>query len=461
MTALPNRSPGTEGRASPVRADAPSGGRASKRFACTARGAGAMGLVLAAALTGCTSEAAAPAQEPDASADLFLPRIPWEGGAEYWAQFSNADAAGWSDPAFFPIVSWHNGISSNEEVQYDKSLGLNTYIGLSEDTSFDLFEANDVFWIGDRLNESFNPESPHWVGTFLDDEVDGRFSPEQGLRQLEARAQTAPAGTFTMANFTQMVISQDMAARDAESLVNGPTDVVSMDMYWYTVPHCSLEPYRSPYLVEITQPACRTASSYGRSVEALRMRDAADGSLQRLWHFVENLNGGPAEGTYSGYAQPGQIQGAVMSAVINEARGILYFNQSFSGECETSNVFRASQVIPDFCGQPQIDAVREVNNRIHELAPVINTQSYEYSFGTGLDTMLKTDGTHAYVFAMPEGGSEPGERTFKLPEGTATGDVEVLFENRVLSAGGDGSFSDSFEHEYTFHIYRVPLAGQG
>ncbi|WP_312182148.1 hypothetical protein [Arthrobacter sp.] len=413
---------------------------------------------LAVGISGCTGGTDMPAEGQDQSGDLRLPRIPWEGGPDYWSEYDNAEAAGWSDPSFFPIVAWHNGISSSEEVQYDKSLGVNTYIGLSEDTDFRLFEENDVYWIGDGLNPTFAPDNPNWVGTFLDDEVDGRFSPQEGLRRLEARADKAPPGMFKMANFTQMVISTDMPAKDAENLVNGPTDVVSMDMYWYTIPHCSLQPYRSPYLVPISQPACRTASSYGRAVEALRMRDAADGELQPIWHFVENLNGGPAEGTFSGYAGPGPVQGAVMSAVINEARGILYFNQSFSGPCETSNVFRASQLDPGFCGRDQIQAVREVNTKIHELAPVINTQSYEYSFGTGTDTMLKTDGTYAYVFAMLDGGTEPGARSFQLPEDVRGRDVEVLFEDRMLPSDGNGSFTDSFDREYSFHIYRVPLA---
>ena len=412
----------------------------------------------AAALAGCSGDAE-PAPALPSEPGLDLPRIPWEGGPDYWSRFPNAEAAGWTDPAFFPVVAWHNGISTDAEVQYDKSLGINTYIGMSEGTEFSLFEDNGVFWIGDRINDSFDPASPNWVGTFLDDEVDGRFSPADGLRQLEARAAQAPPGTFRMANFTQMIISADFPAAEAEALVNGPTDVVSMDMYWYTVPHCSLEPYRSPYLVEITRAACRTASSYGRAVQALRMRDAADGNLQQLWHFVENLNGGPAEGTYSGYVQPGQVQGAVMSAVINEARGILYFNQSFSGDCVTSNVFRASQVDPAFCGAEQVQAVAEVNRRIHELAPAINTQSYEYSFGPGLDTMLKVQDGHAYVFAMLEGGTEPGSRTFILPAGIASGEVEVLFEDRFLGVGSDGSFEDTFDHEYSFHIYRLPLAG--
>src|SRR4029450_6060368 len=38
-----------------------------------------------------------------AHAQLNLPRIPWEGGPAYWAQFPQAAASGWTDPNFFPI----------------------------------------------------------------------------------------------------------------------------------------------------------------------------------------------------------------------------------------------------------------------------------------------------------------------------------------------------------------------
>ena len=35
----------------------------------------------------------------------------------------------------------------------------------------------------------------------------------------------------------------------------------------------------------------------------------------------------------------------------------------------------------------------------------------------------------------------------------------MLFENRFLAAGPGGTFEDTFEHEYSFHIYRFPLDG--
>lgn len=386
-----------------------------------------------------------------------LPKVPWEGGPDYWKKFAKADGAGWDDPSFFPIAIWYNGISSDAEVQYDKDHGINTYMGMSDTTPYSIFEANGVFWIGGKLNDTFTEQSRNWVGSFLDDEVDGRFTPEAGRQHLQALASSTPQGFFKYANFTQMVISHYMPAADAQQFVNNYTDAVSVDMYWYTIPYCGLRPYTNAHLVAVSEQNCRTASSYGKTMKALRMQDAADGKLQPLWQFVENLNGGPGEGPFVANITAGQLQGAVMNSIINEARGIVYFNQSLSGPCGGGSVLRLSQVMTGFCGAEQMEAVKTVNSRIRELAPVINTQSYDFSLGNQLDTMLKIREGYAYIFSMVDGSSTPGARNFKLPDGITTNQAEVLFENRTVPVDAAGSFTDTFESEYTYHIYKVKL----
>lgn len=395
---------------------------------------------------------------PSAGADLDLPRIPWEGGPAYWKQFPKTDAAGWDDPNFFPVVSWFGNVSNDEEVAYDKSLGINTYSGMWEGTPYRLFEENGVYWIGSKLNETFTDDARNWVGHFLDDEVDGRYSIASGQAHLQSIVDAiGDDGRFKYANFTQMVLGTDFDRVAAQTYVNRYTDVVSADMYWYTIPYCDQKPYRDVYLTPVSEDNCRTASSYGKMVNSLRIRDAADGKLQPLWQWVENLNGGPGASAPAVHITPGQLEGAVMNSIINEARGIAYFNQSLSGACESGNVFRQSQVIPGFCGSAQVDAVRRVNAVIHDLASVINTQSYEYSFGDGLDTMLKAKDGAAYIFAMIDGSSSPGKRTFQLPPGARPSSVTVLGENRELSVADSGRFTDGFLAETTYHIYRVAI----
>lgn len=410
-----------------------------------------------------TARTTAPAPSPttggpstSSPAALNLPRIPWEGGPAYWAQFPNAQRGGWTDPGFFPFVIWHNGVSTDAEVAWDKAHGINTYIGMDPSTDFGLFTRNGVYWIGEALSGA-DPASANWVGNFLDDEVDGRYPPAEGRALLQSLVDKYRGnGKFNYANFTQSILTQDMSAGDAGAYVNNFTDAVSVDMYWLTVPFCDWSPYRDAYLVTVPQAYCRTAGSYGKTVSMLRQRDALDGKRQPIWNFVENLNGGPGEGPFVRNITPAELKGSVMSSIINEARGIVYFNQSLSGPCQGSAVLRLAQVEGgSYCGAAQAAALGDINNFVKSLAPVINTQSYDWSFGPGLSTMLKVKDGSAYIFAML-GDSQPGERTFTLPPGVGSGPVEVVGEGRTLTSSG-GTFTDGFGSSSAYHVYKVAL----
>ncbi|NVM94403.1 hypothetical protein [Arthrobacter wenxiniae] len=390
-------------------------------------------------------------------ADLILPRIPWEGGPSYWGNFAKAEKAGWTNLSFFPIVAWYDSVSNASETDFDKSLGINTYVGMPATVDSALLDAAGMYWIGGPLNATFTPSTPNWVGYFLDDEVDGRFPPAEGRSHLQALAAKVPPGFFSYANFTSMVVEGDLPAKDSEQYVNDYANVVSVDKYWYTIPQCSQLPYRNVLISPIAADHCRTASSYGKTITALRQRDASDGKLAPLWAFVENMTGADRPDTFGAYITPEQLQGAVFSSIIHEARGIVYFNQSLSGPCKSGNVFRDAQVVPGFCGDAQVQAVKRVNTMIRSLAPVINTQSYEWNFGEGLDTMLKVYNGSTYVFAMLDGASNPGDRSFKLPPGVGGKTVEVLDEGRVLPVQSDGHFTDRFDHEFSYHIYKVKI----
>lgn len=407
-------------------------------------------LAIAAATT---VAACTPPQRESVPPVLDLPRVPWEGGPAYWSQF--ADAENWTDPSFFPIVIWFNGVSDDSEVRWDRAHGVNAYAGMWEGTDFALFPRNDVYWIGEGLNDTFDPNSPHWPGVFLDDEVDGRYSPTEGLALLRAlQSEHGGAGKFTWANFTQLVIGEDLDVPVQEQYVSIP-DVISVDMYWYTIPFCDWRPYRGAYYVDpVPEQTCRSASSYGRTLNGLSVRDESDGRLRPRWGVVENLNG-LSGADHVRYMAPAEVEGAAMSSIINEARGLLWFNQSFTGDCQSSGVLRQAQIEGDgFCGAEQVRAMGEVNRLIHDLAPILNTQSYVWDFGEGLDTMLKVHDGHAYVFAMTDGGI--GRRRLSLPEGVHGTRAEVIGEDRAIPVSG-GIVIDDFAAESTFHIYRIPL----
>lgn len=423
-------------------------------------------LAIALSVASCTmADRSAPGNSPDSHGAEGrvsvneLPGIPWEGGPDYWKQFPKTEKAGWANESFFPIVLWYNGISTNEEAQYDKKLGFNSYIGMAETTPYRLFDDNGVYWIGPPLNESFTSESRNWAGNFLGDEVDGRFTPEEGKHVLEkAKADLAGSGRFNYANFTQIVMGRDMKSTDSEAFVNDYSDVASIDMYWYTVPFCDWQPSPIEYLTPVTPANCRTASSYGKTMQSLRLRDEVDGKLQPLWQFVELLNGGPGDDqAFVANITPGQLQGAVMNSLIHEARGIVYFNQSLNGDCTGGSLVRQTMMDPQFCAKEQVAAAGEINNRIHDLAPVINSQSLDYDFGPGLATMLKIKDGYAYIFSMIDDNPDPGSRTLTLPPDLSGRSIQVLYEDRTLASDAHGSFSDVFKDEYSYHIYKVEL----
>jgi hypothetical protein len=144
---------------------------------------------------------------------------------------------------------------------------------------------------------------------------------------------------------------------------------------------------------------------------------------------------------------PDQIEGAVWNAIIHGAAGIAYFQHNNNDACGTYSLVQCSQTLRD--------KVKSVDADIAALAPVINSPSYVWSFGPNLDTMLKASGNDAYVFAMTSGGT--GQRTFTLPPTIKATSVEVVGENRTLPVTAAGTFTDTFAHEYTHHIYRAVL----
>jgi len=387
-----------------------------------------------------------------------LPLIPWEGGPDYWAQFPITKAAGWTNPNFFPIVVTYDGVSGDAAAAYDKSIGINSYIGYDNDQKCTYFADNGTFLLsGVPANSTCPANTTTVAGDFLLDEPDGQHANTSlDLQAVQQAVASAPDdGRFKEINFTGDVISAwDKPDNYANftAMVNAYAGPASVDDYFYTMPTCNVASMN--FIVPMDQGHCRTSSSYGAEMRALRIKNAEGGGpLKPLWNYVEDLS---ENGRY--YITPGQLQGAVMDSIINEARGILYFNQVMGkGTCNSGNVVRDSQVIPGFCGDSQIAAMKHVDGIIRSLAPVLNSQSYQYKFGTNLDTMLKWYNGSVYIFAMISGAasSQPGSRVFTLPPGLAnTSSVTVLNENRTLPVS-NGTFTDSFAAEYTYHIYKI------
>jgi hypothetical protein len=213
------------------------------------------------------------------------------------------------------------------------------------------------------------------------------------------------------------------------------------------------------------------AYSYGWQADQMkRFQDPA--KPRPIWTFVETAKPYLTEAG-SLTIQPDQIEGAVWSAIIHEARGIAYFqHNNGSGTC-TGNY--------SIVDCPAVHTkVKAINAGVQALAPVLNTQSYynntrvvngftyyNYTFNNGTDTMLKTYNGSAYIFAglgmrcttsaCTAGTADAtGSKTFTLPAGVTGTTVTVVGENRTIPVVS-GKFTDTFAAEYSHHNYQISL----
>lgn len=403
------------------------------------------------------------------SGSLDLPRIAWEGGPAYYDKFPQAKARGWADPNFFPIAVWGATVENDRDISVDKDIGLNTYLELYGKVNFEAIRRGGMSAIHGQRDPAIGDES---VGWFLADEPE-QFgqSPGQVLNYLRTRAGQLPNdGRLRFTNFTGNMIFPNFSPGTGVAAdwieIN---DVTSLDIYWYARDLvCSgsiageiwkdgsgaRQPHGGGYN-DLSMAECHRSSNYGYQVEAQRRIAAEKGKMEPVWTFVEN--GDPFEGADHHEITPDQMAGAIWSSLIHEARGVVYFNTSFNG-CVSSNNFRHPVYYNSRCYVAMRARAKLVNDQIRQLAPVLNTQSYLYSFNGQLDTMLKEHDGAFYIFAMPggiKGGSATGRHRLKLPPGLNGSTVEVLFEGRTIPIDSNREFADSFDAEYSYHIYRI------
>jgi hypothetical protein len=142
------------------------------------------------------------------------------------------------------------------------------------------------------------------------------------------------------------------------------------------------------------------------------------------------------------------VRAAVWSSLIHGARGVIYFNHSFGGQCQTQHALREP------CYADVRAEVTSTNAQITALAPVLNAPTVVGATRTkgAVDTLTKWSGDHYYVFA---GSRDPnGESvTFDLAC-TRDAVATVLGENRTVPITG-GTFSDTFADGNAVHLYRI------
>jgi hypothetical protein len=364
-----------------------------------------------------------------------------------------------NDPTFFGLGVWLETVTDPAEVTLDRSFGLNLYVGLAPEdlTPLDAIEASGMHLLIQADEWFADPRADHPAvdGWLVYDEADLMYGPgwddwsgtagwntcipiqdeggQCGYTVMEHFNERLPADTLRYANYGYGLVQ---LASDAEAGVfvnNDFQDVVSADDYAFTHPDATAED--------------RMGASYGVIVDRLRTLDGLDDKRQPVWAFVEL--GHPFTEDAAPTITAPQVRSAVWHSIIAGARGIVYFNHSFGGACQTFSVLRTQ------CDPEMTPAVTELNSQITELAPVLNAPFADgYVTARGPAEVMAKRGPDGawYVFAGADtAGTAGGGVAFDVTAGSS---VEVMFENRSLTVR-DGEFVDMFADGNAVHIYRV------
>ena len=407
----------------------------------------------------------------------LLNRVAWEGGPSYYGTAVPALAGTeWVSSNFFPIGYWGAYVDQQSTVQKYKTLGINTlwttYANTPDSASW--IRAEGLWNMGGKLTGSGSEHG----GYVVEDEVDmwggggwGGWTGATGFVPNVCESGGADCG-YTIMQQTEAAFDDDGKMRwtnygrgvmtylgddVASDFVNGttsggswPLQLVTADFYFYTGGGSMI----ADNDLFLHQPATRRAGNYGEVImNRLRYLDGLKGDRKPLGVVVE-LGGQTASGEEM---TPDKVEGAVWSTLIHEARCLSYFSHAF---CDTAGNPWSSNVLND-PSAPYVaiqNRVQQINQQVTELAPVLNTQSYEWVGNTEVASMMKIYGGYAYLFMMAKVAEthSSAPRTFRLPFGLSGKTAEVLYEDRTVPVRR-GAIVDSFANEFTHHIYKIAL----
>ncbi|MFJ4171375.1 hypothetical protein ACIPY3_17870 [Paenarthrobacter sp. NPDC089714] len=306
---------------------------------------------------------------------------------------------------------------------------------------------------GGEWKQSEVGTDPGVVGWDTDDECEmvglgcGNVSAAQNLeimKQLVANIRAKNDGRPAFANYSKGIFGTYWAPGLMDDFM-AAVDASSNDQYFYTRADLQFEADRTPSWPDGAKAA--SSAAYGWVADRMRVYQSSPG-IQPNWVFVESAR--PfLESNNDRTITPEQMEGAMWSAIIHEARGINIFQHNNDPQFGTYSLVdipadRKAKIKTALAG-------------IQSLAPVLNTQSYAWNAGAaGADTMLKAKDGNAYLFAGIGLNGSTGSKTFTLPSGITGTQVEVVGENRTITIQ-NGKFTDSFANEYTHHIYKIAI----
>ena len=246
-----------------------------------------------------------------------------------------------------------------------------------------------------------------------------------------------PGGRALYANYREGLVGPQWETdAQAACFVNAFQDLASADMYWHTDPNSKGDPQYGHVV------------GYAQTMDRHALPGRLDGQRKPIWNFVEvgwPLTEDPRRNRRA--ITPAEIRAAVWHSIIAGARGIIYFQHSFSGACRHHHVLGRRRVL-----WAVIDMVRSVNAQIKSLAPVLNAPTVTEA----TDVHRPRDGEvgrRALLRVRRLAQQRREHRDWSLPcVGNAT--AVRLGESGSVPVNG-GSFDDQFADGNAVHIYRI------
>jgi hypothetical protein len=385
---------------------------------------------------------------------------PWCGGPAYYAKWTNGP---WPDPAFFPITVWYQSPSSGYfyqkmGVNYFNFWGQPANTTEADLTTLNKYSMSGVSGYTDMYLNSVNSSVVKgWMHTT--DEPDNAQNGTQD-----------PVPTSSIINDYNALVAKDATrpvfiglgqgvAIDSwygrGNRTNQPSDYIEYakgaDILTFDVYPMNKIPWvsgvdavwKKPFMDELSGNIYYVA----KGVDNLRK---ATDYKKPIWAWIECTN-------YTTNAAckltPVETKAEVWMALIHGARGIGYFCHIMK-----PNLIQAGVLI-DAAMKAEITSI---NATIKDNALMLNTQTVSNaaivssSVANPVDIMVKRRAGFTYIYAVSMRKGTP-TATFTLRDFTGTSTVEVVGENRTITAT-NGVFQDAFTN-WGVHIYKVATPG--
>jgi hypothetical protein len=348
---------------------------------------------------------------------------------------------------YFPIGVW---LQDPRNATAYKDIGINHYVGLWQGPTQEQLEAlkaADMRVICAQNDVGLEYiDDPIIIGWMHGDEPDnaqrqadgswGGPVPTEKIRADYQRLKAADPSRPIWLNLGQGVANDEWVGRAAAyedyPLYLKGSDIASFDVY--------------PVAGIRKDDGERFLWYVAQGVDRLRQWS---GFAKPVWNIIETTRINSPDHK----ATPHQVEAQVWMSLIHGSRGIVYFVHEWEPR------FVEARLLED---TPMRQAVARINQRVHALAPVLNSpslddrvQSISAQADIPIDSMVKQHGNALYIFSVP---MRLGPTTGSFTISGLSGDhrLEVLDESRSITAT-DGRFTDDFS-TYEVHIYRLALA---